>query len=93
MTLSPNDYPRPTRNLYRVREVPKLAEFAFLTESSLRHLIFQSEARKSASGEVIPGNGLKEAGVLIRQGTKILIDIRKLRQFFEGSNSDEMDIR
>lgn len=43
------------------------------TEAALRNLIFKAEPRQSSRGP-IPGNGLTEAGALIRIGRKVLID-------------------
>ena len=41
--------------------------------SSLRNLIFKADERVSTNG-VIAGNGLAEAGAIIRIGRKVLID-------------------
>jgi len=49
-------------------------------EGTLRHLIFHREERKNSKGEVIPGNGMTEAKVIVRVGRKILIDETR---FFE----------
>ena len=43
------------------------------TPSALRNHIFRAEPRKSSRGEV-PGNGLVEAGAIIRLGRRVLID-------------------
>ena len=43
------------------------------SESALRNLIFKADTRQSTRGE-IPGNGLLEAGVIVRIGRKVLID-------------------
>jgi hypothetical protein len=43
------------------------------SEAALRYLIFKAERRHSSNGE-IPGNGLIEAGAIIRIGRKVLID-------------------
>jgi hypothetical protein len=43
------------------------------TEPAVRNLIFKAEPRKSSRGE-IPGNGLIEAGAILRVGRKVLID-------------------
>ena len=42
--------------------------------ATLRALIFKAEPRIKADGEVIPGNGLLEDGVIVRSGRKVLID-------------------
>jgi hypothetical protein len=46
---------------------------AAFTSPALRNLIFKAEARQSSRGE-IPGNGLSEAGAILRVGRKVLID-------------------
>lgn len=43
------------------------------SEPALRNLIFKADTRHSSRGE-IPGNGLIEAGAIVRIGRKVLID-------------------
>ena len=43
------------------------------SEPSLRNLLFKARPRQSSKGE-IPGNGLIEAGAILRVGRKVLID-------------------
>jgi hypothetical protein len=43
------------------------------TAPALRNLIFRAESRKSSLG-AIPGNGLIEAGAILRVGRRVLID-------------------
>lgn len=43
------------------------------SQAALRNLVFKANARKSSRG-VIPGNGLLEAGAIVRLGRKVLID-------------------
>lgn len=69
------------RVLFTVEELVALPEFGYLTKSSLRHLIFNSRTRFSSAGDVLPGNGLIEAGAIIRLGRKVLIDVQKFRQW------------
>ena len=57
--------------LYTVEQFPN-AHPAF-TPAALRNLIFKAERRHSSNGE-IPGNGLIEAGAVVRIGRKVLID-------------------
>ena len=70
-----------SRTLYPVDEFVQVPEFMYLTKSSLRHLIYNSEHRYSAAGDVVPGNGLVEAGAIIRIGRRILIDADKFREW------------
>lgn len=53
------------------------------TESAVRALIDKSRTRQSSRG-VIRGNGLIEAGAVIKVGRKILIDVNRFRAFVEG---------
>ncbi len=64
---------RPQQTLFTIKQLVMLPEFSFLTESSIRHYIFYSQPRLSASGGKLPSNGLVEAGAIIRIGRKILI--------------------
>ena len=55
------------------------------TEAAIRNLIFKSKARHSSRGS-IPGNGLQEAGAIIRVGRKVLIDRPKWRAWQARQN-------
>ena len=74
--LAPNQ-----RTLFSVQEFVQLPEFSYLTESAMRHLIFYSRPRFSASGDSVPGNGLLESGAILRIGRRILIDADKFRDW------------
>jgi len=50
------------------------------TQAALRNLILNSADRINSRGERIPGNGLAEAGAIVRVGRRVLIDEQK---FFE----------
>lgn len=97
MTLSISSKNQKVRTLYKVKEVPGLPEFAWLTESKLRHLIYQSQSRLDSDGKVTPGNGMVELGVIKRIGTKsILIDVEKLQAWVNGERAPAdltMDMR
>jgi hypothetical protein len=64
----PDLAPRPT--YFTVAQFAKCNP-AF-TEPALRNLVFKADTRKSTSG-TIPGNGLIEAGAIVRLGRKVLI--------------------
>ena len=66
------DLPRSTRMRVHTVAQFRVAHPAF-TEAALRNLIFKAECRHSSTGE-IPGNGLIEAGAIVRIGRKVLID-------------------
>ncbi len=61
--------------LVTVNKMTKMAKYSeAFTVASLRALIFNSKSRKGRKGELIPANGLREAGAIIRIGRKVLID-------------------
>lgn len=51
--------------------------------ASLRNLIFKADERQCSKG-VIPGNGLIEAGAIVRIGRKVLIDEAKFFEWVEA---------
>ena len=44
------------------------------TSPALRNLILNAAERVNSRGERIPGNGLAEAGAIVRVGRRVLID-------------------
>jgi len=44
------------------------------TQAALRNLILNASDRVNSRGETIPGNGLAEAGAIVRVGRRVLID-------------------
>lgn len=67
------------RTLFTVDEFVELPEFNYLSVSALRHLLFRSRPHYSASGEKIPGNGLVEAGAIVRLGRRVMISAPEFR--------------
>jgi len=55
------------------------------SEPALRNLIFKAGARQSSRGEV-PGNGLVEAGAILRIGRKVLIDEGRFFDWVQQQN-------
>ena len=53
------------------------------SESALRNHIFKANEREGANG-TIPGNGLIEAGAIIRVGRKVLIDDERFFAWIES---------
>lgn len=53
---------------------------------ALRNLIFKAEPRQSSRGEV-PGNGLAEAGAILRLGRRVLIDEAKFLAWVASAGS------
>ena len=56
------------------------------TEPSVRNLIFKADPRESSLGK-IPGNGLVEAGAIVRIGRKVLISEPRFFAWVEGHRS------
>ena len=70
------------RKLFTVRQITEL--HPGISERTLRHWIFGAKARRSWAGgkvELIPGNGFDQ--VMLRKGSKILIDEVALIQWLE----------
>jgi hypothetical protein len=60
------------RNLRTVRQFSE--RFPAWTEPGVRNLILNAEDRVNSRGVRIPGNGLAEAGAIVRVGRRVLID-------------------
>jgi len=62
----------PPRRLFTL---PKFAERhdSFLTLAALTNQVFKAKTRQSTKGE-IPGNGMEEAGAIVRLNGRVLID-------------------
>ena len=59
--------------LVSVKELSNILGNETFSEPAIRHLIFNAEDRFSASGEVIPSNGL--ASSILRIGSRLLLDL------------------
>ena len=55
------------------------------TPSALRNLIFKADERHASDG-IIKGNGLIEAGALVRIGRKVLIDENQFYLWVQSQN-------
>ena len=53
------------------------------SEASVRNLVFKADSRESSLGR-IPGNGLIEAGAIVRIGRKVLISEQRFFAWVEG---------
>lgn len=58
-------------NLYQVTQFAE--RYRAWTPAALRALILNAEDRLNSRGERIPGNGLAEAGAIVRVGRRVLI--------------------
>lgn len=63
------------------------AKYPAFTEASLRNLIFKAEPRRSTKGEIC-GNGLIEAGAILRIGRKVLIDEDRFFEWVRRQNRE-----
>lgn len=57
------------------------------SEPSIRALILNAEDRQNSRGERIPGNGLAEAGAIVRVGRRVLIDEQIFLAWARGTTS------
>lgn len=58
-----------------LRTVEQFADrWSAWTQPALRNLILNAAPRLSSRGDTIPGNGLEEAGAIVRVGRRVLID-------------------
>ena len=62
----------PPRHLYTLKKFSE-RHSDFLTLSAVTNQVFKAHPRHSTKGE-IPGNGMRDFGVIIRIGRKVLID-------------------
>ena len=72
-----------TPNLIPVPDWPDY--FAWPPVGGLRHLIHHAYTRHSSKGE-IPGNGLIEAGAIVKVGRRVLINPEKFFAWVEAQN-------
>jgi len=77
------DQQRLGRRLATVNQIPNLEGYEWLTVPAMRHLIFNAESRLNSRGETVPGNGLREAGAILRIGRKILIDLDEFDRWID----------
>lgn len=72
----------------RVATVAQLATaYPVFTQAAIRDLIFKAADRFNSRGDRIPGNGLAEAGAIIRIGRKILIDLDAFEAWLDSRAS------
>lgn len=63
------------------------AAYPAFSQSSLRDLIFKAEDRFNSRGERIPGNGLAEAGAILRIGRRVLFDLDAFEAWLDSRAS------
>ena len=74
--------------LTTVKMLPQLPGYDWLTEPALRHLIFQARSRKATNGDVVRGNGLQEAGAIVRIGRKVLLDLDRFDEWVDRHRAE-----
>ena len=69
----------------RLFTIPKFAERhdSFLTVPALHNQVFKAKTRKSTKGDV-PGNGMEEAGAIVRLAGRVLIDEDRYFQWVDS---------
>lgn len=55
------------------------------TGPAMRNLIFKADPQDLPSGETAPGNGLLEAGAILRLGRKVLVNEDRFFEWLESS--------
>jgi hypothetical protein len=71
----------------RVATVAQVAAIYPFSQAALRDLIFKAADRFNSKGDRIPGNGLAEAGAILRVGRKVLIDLDAFESWLDSRAS------
>lgn len=75
----------PPRRLFSVRAFAE--RNPSFGQPTLRDLIFRANERYAANGKKVNGNGLIEAGAVLRCGRKVLIDEERFFSWLDRKNS------
>ncbi len=73
--------PHPSPVFFTVEQFAE--KHSAFTQAALRNLIFKADPRKSSIG-TIPGNGLREAGAIVRLGRKVLLNESAFLRWISG---------
>lgn len=68
-----------------VKQLAAHPRYRWLTESALRHMIFEATPRFNSKAEEIPGNGLDCA--IIRVNRRVLIDVDVFDEWLKSHKS------
>ena len=72
----------------RVATVAQAATvYPAVSQAALRDLIFKAADRLNSRGDRIAGNGLAEAGAILRVGRKVLIDLDAFEAWLDSRAS------
>jgi len=75
-------------NVYvTVRQLAALPQYPWLTESCVRHLIYDDHPRVNSRGEKTGGNGVSVA--IIRVGRRVLIDLKAFDTWLSSHRVEE----
>lgn len=69
------------RKYASIEETAQLFPFS---PAALRNLIFKMSDRRNSRGEIIKGNGLADAGAVVRIGGKVLIDLEAFSRWIDS---------
>lgn len=75
----------PRRRVATVAQVANL--YPVFSQAALRDLIFKAGDRFNSRGDRIRGNGLAEAGAILRVGRKVLIDLDAFESWLDSRAS------
>lgn len=70
--------------LATIPNVPAAFPELDLTPAAIRAQVFKADDRLNSRGEKIQGNGLAQAGAIIRRGRKVLIDLDAYGRWLAG---------
>lgn len=76
---------QPRRRVATVAQVASL--YPVFSQAALRDLIFKAGDRFNSRGDRIAGNGLAEAGAIIRIGRKVLFDLDAFEAWLDSRAS------
>lgn len=74
-----------SREIMSVKQLAAHPRYRWLTESALRHMIFEASPRFNSKAEEIPGNGLDCA--ILRLNRRVLIDVEAFDDWLRSHRS------
>lgn len=83
------EYAPPPRRLYTLKNFAK-RHASFTTLSGLTNQVFDAKPRLSTKG-VIPGNGMEEAGAIVRVNGRVLIDEDGYFRWIDAVNAKRVE--
>lgn len=76
---------QPRRRIATVAQVADL--YPVFSQAALRDLIFKCADRQNSRGDRIAGNGLAEAGAILRVGRKVMFDLDRFEAWLDSRAS------